>query len=277
MDEQTPASAQSLGQDAPSGPSPDASTPTASLHGPSGFASAPRGPHRAGVNGAGARSAAERFGLDWDSAAPAVRAVAAEACARVPEEWEIEGPGISLSLGDAADLDPALLEAMLGPDGLGGQALGPQFGQDAAADALRPGPDPGRADRAGRRRRRVPDRRPADRGDARRPAAADPRGLEADDAGRRVRPPPRRPARRGQGQRGPEGPPARGVPRRRARVRAADHPQPGRRADRGRPRAHRPPPAHLRRDGRRDHQRRPRRHDRRGDRVPVRRGRRPGG
>ena len=66
--------------------------------------------------------------------------MAAEACARVPEEWEIEGPGISLSLGDAADLDPELLAAMLGPDGLGGQALGPQFGQDAAADALRPGP-----------------------------------------------------------------------------------------------------------------------------------------
>jgi hypothetical protein len=69
-----------------------------------------------------------------------VLAVAAEACARVPEEWEIEGPGICLSLGDAADLDPGLLAAMLGPDGLGGQALGPQFGQDAAADALRPGP-----------------------------------------------------------------------------------------------------------------------------------------
>ena len=140
MDEQASASAQSLRHNAPSGPSLDAAMPAASLHGPSGFASAPRGPHRAGVNGAGARSAAERFGLDWDSAAPAVLAVAAEASARVPEEWEIEGPGIALSLGDAADLDPALLEAMLGPDGLGGEALGPQFGQDAAADALRPGP-----------------------------------------------------------------------------------------------------------------------------------------
>src|SRR3984885_8694569 len=29
---------------------------------------------------------------------------------------------------------------MLGPDGLGGEALGPQFGQGAAADARRPGP-----------------------------------------------------------------------------------------------------------------------------------------
>ena len=140
MNEQTPAAVQFLGQNASSAPSPDAPPLTAALHGPSGFASAPRGPHRAGVDGAGARSAAERFGLDWDSAAPAVRAVAAEACARVPEEWEVEGPGIALSLGDAADLDPALLEAMLGPDGLGGEALGPQFGQGAAADALRPGP-----------------------------------------------------------------------------------------------------------------------------------------
>ena len=101
---------------------------------------APRGPHRAGPGGAGARAAAERFGLDWATAAPSVLAVAAEACARVPEEWEIEGPGIAISLGDAADLDPGLLEAMLGPDGLGGQGLGPQFGQDHAADALRPGP-----------------------------------------------------------------------------------------------------------------------------------------
>ena len=59
---------------------------------------------------------------------------------RVPEEWETEGPAVSISLGDACDLDPALLAAIAGPDGLGGQALGPAFGQGAAADALRPGP-----------------------------------------------------------------------------------------------------------------------------------------
>jgi hypothetical protein len=58
---------------------------------------------------------------------------------RVPEPWEIEGPAVSISLGEAADLDPALLAAVCGPDGLGG-ALGPQFAQDQAADALRPGP-----------------------------------------------------------------------------------------------------------------------------------------
>ena len=59
---------------------------------------------------------------------------------RIPEPWETEGPAISLSLGDACDVDPALLAAMCGPDGLGGQALSPAFGQGAAADVLRPGP-----------------------------------------------------------------------------------------------------------------------------------------
>jgi Domain of unknown function (DUF222) len=59
---------------------------------------------------------------------------------RIPEEWELDGSAVSLSLGDACDLDPALLAAILGPGGLGGQALSPAFGQDQAADALPPGP-----------------------------------------------------------------------------------------------------------------------------------------
>jgi hypothetical protein len=59
---------------------------------------------------------------------------------RIPEEWELDGSAVSLSLGDARDLDPALLAAMLGPGGLGGQAPGPAFGQDQSADALPPGP-----------------------------------------------------------------------------------------------------------------------------------------
>jgi Domain of unknown function (DUF222) len=59
---------------------------------------------------------------------------------RIPEEWELEGPAVSISLGDASDLDPALLAAMCGPDGLGGTALSAAFGQDKAADVLRPGP-----------------------------------------------------------------------------------------------------------------------------------------
>jgi hypothetical protein len=58
----------------------------------------------------------------------------------VPEEWELEGPAVSISLGDAADLDPALLAAITGPDGLGGNALCAAYEQDQAADVLRPGP-----------------------------------------------------------------------------------------------------------------------------------------
>jgi hypothetical protein len=61
---------------------------------------------------------------------------------RIPGEadWELTGPAASISLGDASDLDPALLAAMCGRDGLGGEALSAAFGQDQAADALRPGP-----------------------------------------------------------------------------------------------------------------------------------------
>jgi hypothetical protein len=63
------------------------------------------------------------FDLDVNAASPAVHAVLEEAGARIPEEWEIEGPAVSISLGDATDLYPALLAAMCGPDGLGGQVL----------------------------------------------------------------------------------------------------------------------------------------------------------
>src|SRR5271165_6562824 len=59
---------------------------------------------------------------------------------RIPEEWERDGSAISISLGDATDLDPALLAAMLGPEGLGGESLSAAFGQDGPADALVPGP-----------------------------------------------------------------------------------------------------------------------------------------
>jgi hypothetical protein len=59
---------------------------------------------------------------------------------QVPPEWAVEGPAASVSLGDACDVDPELLTAMCGPDGLGGQAVSAAFGQDKAADVLRPGP-----------------------------------------------------------------------------------------------------------------------------------------
>jgi hypothetical protein len=80
------------------------------------------------------------FDLDAGAASAACRAVFEQAAERVPEEWEIEGPAVSISLGDAVGLDPVLLAAMTGPDGLGGEALGPQFGQSRTAAALRPGP-----------------------------------------------------------------------------------------------------------------------------------------
>ncbi len=59
---------------------------------------------------------------------------------QVPPESAVEGPVASISLGDACDVDPELLTAMCGPDGLGGQAVSAAFGQDKAADVLRPGP-----------------------------------------------------------------------------------------------------------------------------------------
>ena len=78
---------------------------------------------------------------EWDAyAAWREREIAAGRDEEPPPPWEIEGPAVSLSLGDAAVVDPALLAAICGPDGLGGDALGPQFGQDAAADVLLPGP-----------------------------------------------------------------------------------------------------------------------------------------
>jgi len=57
-----------------------------------------------------------------------------------PPEPDNLGCGISISLGDATDVDPALLAAMTGPGGLGGMLPAPLFAQEAAADGLRPSP-----------------------------------------------------------------------------------------------------------------------------------------
>jgi len=75
---------------------------------------------------------------DWDGDAEMAAYIAdlEAGRARIPEEWEIEGPAATISLGDAADVDLAELAAMLGPDGLGGEV----FAQDRPADAMRPGP-----------------------------------------------------------------------------------------------------------------------------------------
>jgi len=60
---------------------------------------------------------------EWDAyVAWREREIAAGRDEKPPEPWEIECPAVSLSLG------------------LGGDGLGPQFGQDAAADVLRPNP-----------------------------------------------------------------------------------------------------------------------------------------
>jgi Domain of unknown function (DUF222) len=75
---------------------------------------------------------------DWDGDAEMAAYIADldAGRARIPEEWEIEGPAATISLGDAADVDLAEFAAMLGPDGLAGDV----FAQDRTADAMRPGP-----------------------------------------------------------------------------------------------------------------------------------------
>jgi len=75
---------------------------------------------------------------DWDGDAEMAAYIADldAGRTRIPEEWEIEGPAATISLGDAADMDPAQLAALLGPDGLGGEI----YARDRSADAMRPGP-----------------------------------------------------------------------------------------------------------------------------------------
>jgi len=76
---------------------------------------------------------------DWDGDAEMAAYVADLEAGRrrIPEEWEIESrPPVTISLGDAADVDPAELAVMLGPDGLGGEV----FAQDRPAGVMRPGP-----------------------------------------------------------------------------------------------------------------------------------------
>ncbi len=71
---------------------------------------------------------------DWDGDAEMAAYIADldAGRARIPEEWETEGPAATIGLGDAADVDLAGLAVMLGPDGLGGEV----FAQDRPADAL---------------------------------------------------------------------------------------------------------------------------------------------
>ncbi|MFY9847620.1 MAG: DUF222 domain-containing protein, partial [Trebonia sp.] len=75
---------------------------------------------------------------DWDGDAEMAAYIADldAGRARIPEEWEVEGPAATIGLGDAADVDLVELAAMVGPDGLGGEV----FARDRTADAMRPGP-----------------------------------------------------------------------------------------------------------------------------------------
>ena len=75
---------------------------------------------------------------DWDGDAEMASYIAdlEAGRARIPEEWEVEGPAATIGLGDAADVDLTELAAMLGPDGLGGEV----FARDRSAGAMRPGP-----------------------------------------------------------------------------------------------------------------------------------------
>src|SRR6201997_3243454 len=77
-------------------------------------------------------------GDDWDGDAALAAYIAdlEAGRARIPEEWEIEGPAATIGLGDAAAVDLAELAAMLGPDGLGGEV----FAADRPAGVMRPGP-----------------------------------------------------------------------------------------------------------------------------------------
>ncbi len=76
-------------------------------------------------------------GDDWDADADLARFLAGVDAGRIPvPDEDVPAPAVTVTLGEAADVDPAALAAMAGPDGLGGEG----FAQDKTADALRPGP-----------------------------------------------------------------------------------------------------------------------------------------
>ena len=140
------------------------------------------------------------------------REIAAGRCEEPPEPWEVEGPAVSLSLGDAADVDPGLLAAICGPDGLDGERArrAVRAGRGGGRAAARPAA--GGAGRGGVRWPAAADRRSAGRRAARGAAAGEPGLLPADAGDRGVRPPPRRGARGREGPRRPRRLPGRGVP-----------------------------------------------------------------
>jgi Domain of unknown function (DUF222) len=124
-------------QPPPATPARDEATGTPADGHPDGTADAPGDGHPGGDPDDGRLPGAPAMpDDDWDPEAEEAAFLADLEAGRIPEEWEIEGPAVSISLGDAADVDPAELAAMLGPDGLGGEIFAP----DRPAGVLRPGP-----------------------------------------------------------------------------------------------------------------------------------------
>jgi len=73
---------------------------------------------------------------DWDADADLARFLEDIEAGRAQIPEETRGPEVTFSVGETGDVDPAVLAAMAGPDGLGGQC----FATDKAADVMRPGP-----------------------------------------------------------------------------------------------------------------------------------------
>ncbi|MGH3215012.1 MAG: hypothetical protein ACRDL9_10625, partial [Trebonia sp.] len=104
----------------------------ASFPGPGPDGEQPPPGHPARDEAVGAAASAEGVPEDdWDGDAEMAAYIADldAGRARIPEEWEVEGPAATIGLGDAADVDLAELAAMVGPDGLGGEV----FAQDRSA------------------------------------------------------------------------------------------------------------------------------------------------
>ena len=174
---------------------------------------------------------------------------------RIPEEWELDGSAVSLSLGDACDWTRRCWRPCSAPTASAARRSARPSGRTRRPTrCARPGP--GGPDRAGSRRSRGAVRRRADRRAARGPAAGGPGRVPADAVNRGVRPPPHRRVRR---REGPEGP---ARPARASSRRTSSRPSWCARRTTPTPASsailpYRPAPRDAGRDGGRGHQRRP--------------------
>ena len=166
-----------------------------------------------------------------------------------PPESALEGPAVSVSLGDACDLDPGLLAGMCGRTGLAGRRSAPRSGRTGPPTCCAPA-------RSSRRSPRRPSPPPGSltddeltRGAAGVPPAGEPGQLPADGGDRGVRPPPPGASSRRRRPPGTGRLPGRGVPRRGAGDGTGRHRPLRRRPDRHRGRADNPAAADPGRDG----------------------------